>query len=354
MFALKTARNRAPPSPATAVPVAPVAKIGSPTPLLSHIAGEFAARVAGLWPAPHAAFVTAPAERRHLVCLAFAQARGAGLPVSAAGLLDLPAKEVAARCLPAPPEGLRRALARMGETAWAAEDYERLIYVLGQGAAAKQLRHAELLEPERVRALAALPTPLLKARVGGFGLTLSQARLLSEVHGLVQGRFGHEAAGEAALRWSGARNAAGLFELAEESLSPGMPEPPFRETGRLRPLRTRAEIRETAARFRNCLRTRIAAVAEGDSAIYLWSGPPEVVMEIRRDAMFGWTLDQARLFRNASVPAAVRPAVIADLRAMGVHVGRTSWSLRHALDAAPAPAWEYTGPEHGIEWLFED
>lgn len=354
MFAFRTARDRATPLPCTAVPVSPVAAVGEPTSLLSHVAGEFAARVAGLWPAPHAAFLTASAERRHLICLAFACARGASLPVSAAGLLDLSARDVAARCLATPPEGLRRALAHMGETAWPAEDYERLLYVLAQGAAAKQLRHAELLTPQRVRALAALPTPLLKARVGGFGLTQSQARLLSEVYGLVQARFGQEAAGEAVLRWTGARNAAGLFELAEESLSPGFPEPPFPETVRLRPLRTRTEIRETAARLRNCLRTRIAAVAEGDSAIYLWSGPPEVVLEIRRDALFGWTLDQARLFRNASVPAVVRPAVIADLRAMGVHVGRTSWSLRHALDAAYDQGWEYTGPEQGIEWLFED
>ena len=50
------------------------ASAAAPSPLLTYLAGEFAPAIAALWPAPHAVFLTAPAERRHLVCLALALA----------------------------------------------------------------------------------------------------------------------------------------------------------------------------------------------------------------------------------------------------------------------------------------
>jgi hypothetical protein len=352
MFAFWTARDRATPLPCTAVPVSPVAAVGEPTSLLSHVAGEFAARVAGLWPAPHAAFLTAPAERRHLICLAFACARGAGLPVSTAGLLDLSAREVAARCLAAPPEGLRRALAHMGETAWAAEDYERLLYVLAQGAAAKQLRHAELLAPERVRALAALPTPLLKARVGGFGLKLAEARLLRDGFALVVRQHGQEAAGRAVLRWAGARSAKALFEMVEDDVLPPMPPAPFASTFRLRHISTKAEMRQTAARYRNCLRTRMATVCRGEAAVYEWMEAPCAIIELVRDDYFGWRLNEARLVRNATVPLAARERIVAELRAQGVHVGRTGWQIQNALEDAQDGACWYDEDEGDVAWMF--
>ncbi|MFP5356816.1 MAG: IMP dehydrogenase, partial [Gemmatimonadota bacterium] len=44
------------------------------------------------------------------------------------------------------PPGLERALGRMGEVAWAAEDYRVLLRVLAAPRAAKALRHAALIE----------------------------------------------------------------------------------------------------------------------------------------------------------------------------------------------------------------
>lgn len=353
MFTFRPARAGPPSTSRTAVPVTPVAAVGDPTPLLRHLAGEFAERVAGLWPAPHAEFITAPAERRHLICLGFALSKGAGLRVSRHGLLAQSAKALIAVLAPDAPDGLRRALERLGEACWSAADYERLIHVLAAGAGAKPVRHAEEISPELVRALAALPAPLLAARVGGFGLTVHQARLLAEAFGIVQGRLGQEAAAAAVLRWSGARTAEGLFELVQDDLLPPLPEPPFPSTERLRPLTTKAGIRNAAALYRNCLKTRIPAVAAGDSAIYEWMGTPQVVLEITRDPIYGWVLEEAKIAGNAAVPARARPSLIAELRAMGVHVGRTAWEVRNALECAASPGWTYETPEEDIAWRFD-
>lgn len=337
MFAWIQPRTRPPP-------------VGDATPLLQHLAGAFAARVAGLWPAPHTEFITAPAERRHLVCIAIARAGDGPVSITPAYLLTVSLKEAVAYGVPDAPDGLRRALGRLGETAWSAEDYDRLLFVLAQGA--KDVRHAEVITAEQVRALAALPAPLIAARVGGFGLTVHQARLLAELHGLVQSRFGQEAAGAAAVRWAGARKARDLFDMAEDDLLPELPPPPFPGSERLRPLTTKAAIREAAARFHNCLRTRIASVARGDAAIYEWVGPHPVAVELSRDPIHGWSLTEARGVRNVEVREPLRSKILAELREMGVHVGRTSWDLRRQIESAHEPWWVYEEPDREIGWLF--
>jgi len=343
-------RDRAPPT--TAVPPTPVAPVGEPTPLLRHLAGEFAPRVAGLWPAPHADFVTAPAERRHLACIALGRALGARLGVTPRVLLELPLKQAIARVLPGAPAGLRRALGRLGEIAWEPGDYERLIFVLAQEA--KDVRHAEAITPGQVRALAGLPAPLIRARIGGFALNEHQAKLLAEVYGTIQRLRGQEAAARAALRWSGMTVARDLFAAAEDDLLPDLPPAPFVGVGRLRPLTTKTEIRQAAARFRNCLRTRIPLILRGEAAIYEWAGTNPVCVEIQLDALHGWALSEARRADNAPVPEPDRSAIVADLKAMGVHVGRTSAHLRNCLENASEDWWVYPDDQDEFEigWRF--
>jgi hypothetical protein len=328
--------------------------VGEPSPLLHHLAGEFAPRVAGFWRAPHAAFLTAPAERRHLVCLALALTGDADLPCEPNALLELSFGAAIAAAVPAAPDGLKRALARLGETAWTAEDYLRLIRVLALGVQAKSVRHAALIAPDQVRALIELPQPLLKARVGGFGLGTAQARLLSEAYAIVARNQGEVGAAEAVLRWSGAKSAKALFEAVQDDLSPELPAPPFVGTARLKPLTTKAAIREAAARFRNCLRTRIPHAARGEAAYYEWTEAPGAVVEIWRDHVYGWRLDEARLARNANVPKPVQEAISAELRGMGVHVGRTSWSLERALGWAHQPEFRLDEPDADVAGLYGD
>src|SRR5215469_596472 len=87
---------------------------GGPTPLLRHLAGEFAPRVAALWPEPHRPFTEARAERRHLVCLALAQRDGELDRDLARAALAWPFRRAVRALAPAAPDGLARALAHLG------------------------------------------------------------------------------------------------------------------------------------------------------------------------------------------------------------------------------------------------
>jgi hypothetical protein len=327
---------------------------GEASPLLQHLAGEFAPRAAGLWRAPHAAFLTAPAERRHLVCLALALAGESALPCEPNALLELPLGKAIEAGVPGAPDGLKRALGRLGELAWRAADYLRLLRVLGLGIEAKRVRHAAEVTPDQVRALAELPPPLLKAQVGGFGLSAAQARLLAEAHDVIRVNQGDPAAAEAVRRWAGARTAKDLFAAVQDDLSPEVAPAPFAGTARLRPLASKAAIREAAARFRNCLRSRIPYAVRGEAAYFEWTEPPGAVVEIWRDHVYGWRLDEARLARNASVPKPVQEAIVADLRGLGVHVGRTAWTLENALGRAHEPGFVLGAPEADVADCFGD
>jgi hypothetical protein len=331
-----------------------VVSVGEATPLLQHLAGEFAARVAGLWRAPHAVFLTAPAERRHLVCLAVGLANDAPLPAPADELFELSMTEAIEAFIPHPPEGLRRALKHLGETAWASGDYRRLLELLGRRPAAKVLRHAVRIDTEQVRALSLLPDVLLRSRAGGFALSSHQAHLLVETWTAIRRVQGSSAAEQAALRWAGAKTGARLFEMAAEDLLPEPPEPPFRGTDRMRPLRTKAELRDAAGRYQNCLRDCIAQAVEGASVFYEWDGPPTVVLELQRDPLFGWRLNEARLLRNASVPPPARAQLTAELRGMGVHVGRTSWALQSELARAHEALFRRDTPEETLNFVYGD
>lgn len=339
-------------SPPTAVPTTPLPPVGAPSPLLEHLAGRLANHVAGLWAAPHTPFVTAPSERRHLVLIALARAGDGPLPVDAGRLLTASLREAVALGVPNAPPGLKRALSRLGDTGWAAEDYRRLLHVLSFGDASKDVRHADLLTPERIRSLACLPEPLLRARVGGFGLDEPAARLATEAYRLIAARFGQEAAGAAVLRWSQAESPKALFTAIEDDLLPPVPPPPFVGTARLRPITTRPEIRRAAARYENCVRDLIPRITYGRSALYEWTGTPSVIVEIARDELFGWRLNEARLRRNDAVPAATREKIIAELKALGVHVGVSGRQFQYALESAQDGAAWFPDAAQDVNWMF--
>ncbi len=328
--------------------------VAEPSPLLVHLAGEFAPRVAALWRAPHAAFLTTGADRRHLVCLALARGGDQTLSSSQANsLLELSlAKAIALLSLEAP-VGLKRALAHMGECAWIAADYRLLWRMLGQETLAKPLRHAKLVTPDLVRALATVPESLAKAGVGDFGLTGPQAQLLAETYRIIQQRQGPDAAKAAGQRWSTAGSAKRLFEMVNEDVLPEPPAPPFPGTPRLKPLRTKAAIRDAANRYGNCLRGLVSRAVSGDTAFYEWTGVPGAVVEIWCDPLFGWRLSEAKLARNNAVPAATRDAIIAELKTMGVHVGQSSWQVQNALNAAHAPDYRPEDFVDDIAYFFE-
>lgn len=322
-----------------------------PTSLLKLIAAEFADAVSCVWPAPHAEFLTAPAPRRHLVCLGLALGRD----MAALGELALTGRlrwAIRAVVGDEGPAGLERALSRLGETAWTPEDYRALLRLLADPKAAKVLRHAAAIDAETVRSLSRMPPPMGEA--AGLALTLGRegVAVLREAFEALRFRSGEAAALAAAGRWAQARSAKALFEAVRDDLYPEPAAPPHPGTARLKPIRSKRALREAARRFRNCLRDHTPYAASGWSAYYEWAGPPAAVVEISRDAIFGWRLEQARLASNAAVPEAIREELVSELALMGVHVGRSSWELERALTAPDGRAYPLRPVEEAVAEAF--
>ncbi len=305
--------------------------VGAASPLLEYIAGEFAARIATVWSDPHTAFLTAPAPRRHLLCLAFACAEGEQ-GIDADAILGRPMKRAIRIAAPTAPDGLARALGRLGERAWSRADYLRLIGLLAGRQSAKLLRHRDQIAADEVRALNCLPPGLLDRGLGRLSLSEPAAGLVAEAFVAITRRDGEAVAQALATRWSVAENLKGLVELVQHDLEPEVVAPPFPGTERLRPLLTKAALIDAAQRFKNCLRNHVRWACSGTSAYYEWMEPPGAVLEITRDRLHGWALDQARLTGNKAVPEPTRTAIVEELKSLGGYVGRPLWQLDSSLD----------------------
>lgn len=310
----------------------PWALVHEPTPLLRKLAGEFADRIARLWPAPHGAFLVASAERRHLICLALI-----GREPTAAALepaLTAPTKEAIRALLADAPEGLERALRRMGEEAWPEAAYRQLLVVLADPFRARIVNHAQALDPESVVGTANLPSVVARACGGRLKVGEAQARLLCEAFEAVVRRVGPERAEAVAARWGRAGSVKQLFEWAAEDILSDVPTPPFPTAEGLKLLATKGEIREAAIRYRNCLRSYLAEAVSGESVFFEWLGPPAAIVQVSRDPVFGWRLSEVRGHNNETVAAEYRPAILSALRSMGVGIGPSHWSLTNALEQA--------------------
>lgn len=322
------------------------------SPLLEHLAGEFAARIAALWPAPHAAYLTADAARRHLVCLALLAADDGGLARPANALLEMALGDAIDVFVPGAPVGLKRALARLGEAAWTPEDYRRLLAFLASPAA-KTLRHAEQIEAEQVRGLTRLAEPLRLPSIAKLELSEDQVEVLCEIQSLVLSRHGAEAALAAAERWAAATTAQGLFKLAGQDLLREPPTPAFAGSAKLKLIHGKAAMRAAAARYKNCLVDQIRYAATGESLFYEWTGGAEAVVELWRDPVYGWRLNQARLTANKDVPAELQAEIIAELKTWGVHIGRASWQMIDAVKSACEDDFELQSLEATVADYFK-
>lgn len=324
------------------------------SPLLRLIAPPYADVLAALWPAPHTPFVTASTARRHLVCLMLATDAAVRPAIDIDLLLEAPLRKAVRLVLDPAPEGLVRALQHLGEITWTPEDYRALVALLGDPKPAKILRHASLIEPAQVRTLCALPKILRDAGGAAARVTASQAKLLSEAHELLARRLPGDVLAQRVGIWIRASSAKALFNLVADDFRRELPPPPHPGTERLKPLETAAAIRDAARRYRNCLANYVDYAIDQQSAVYEWLPAPGAVVELTPDSYFGWRLDQARLENNKSVDDATRAAIIAELRGMGIHVGRSAWQIRRALERAASPTFELESVDAAIADYFKD
>lgn len=329
MAMLAWKRRKAPAPPNTPLKPSAPASGGESSALLGFIAGEFAADIAHLWPAPHSDFLLAPSARRHLACMALAVADKAGDWTPGPGLardaLRAPLREAIRTLTPGAPPGLARALGRLGEAAWKPADYGLLLTRLADPHTAKVLRHAQAIQPRDVRILSTLPTTFVEAGGSLVRLTQEQSVLLAECFSGIVRRDGVPGAAAVAQRWAKAPDATSLFRLISADLTPSAATPPHPGTANLIPIATRDGLSAAGRRYRNCLDGR---VLDGWNHYYEWLGPPGAVVCISRDHLFGWSLDEALGVGNTPLERDAEVQLKTELSAIGIHVGRDAWTLR--------------------------
>jgi hypothetical protein len=326
---------------------------GAPTPLLTHLAGEHATRIARLWAPPYLDFLAAPAERRQLLCLAVSLQAVIITPALADQLLAWPLRRAVKAAVPQAPAGLARALTQLGEVAWPAEDYAGLLELLAEPKTARILRHASPISVDRVRALAGLSAPLRRAGLGGADLGGAQAQLLNEVYDALARRDGEAAADAAALRWAAGNSPADVFARARSSIRRAPGPDPLPPSPHLRYLGDLEAIAEVGGRYGNCLGS-LEYVGDRDFAIYEWLGEPGAVVELADDRLFGWRLREVKLANNEAVPTDQRAPFIEVLRALGVHVGRCAGGVSRSLAWAESKEFELDSRDQAIADVFND
>jgi hypothetical protein len=309
---------------------APEVRPAEPTPTLRLLAGDYAARVAALWPAPHGAYLEMPAQRRHLVhiVLDFAPKD----ETMADALRFARADALARDRLGELPPGFVRLLGRLGELAWNGADYFALISLYEDEASAAVLRQSCVLTAPRVHAMAALAPPLRVLAIARHLDDPALAALVDEAWRAIVAARGADAGGAAARRWTRANNPARLYEMAAEDMAPAAFElAPFPHHPDLRRLGGVHALEDAGRRFRNCLLTYKERAADGSIALYEWAGPPPAAVSLARDGVFGWRLEEARGVANAVLDAAARSALTAHLVDAGVRVGRSGREIEARL-----------------------
>ncbi|MEO0983289.1 MAG: hypothetical protein AAFX03_11635 [Pseudomonadota bacterium] len=302
-------------------------KAGAPTPLLAFLAGDHAEQAAHVWPAPHEGFFALPAARRHAAAMLLRGfGGGAGLDIAgvkAAVERDRDAR-LAERLIPVgETAGLIKALGKMGERLWVAEDYDRFLELFGQPNANRVLRHLETVTPERFAPLAALPGPLREAAIVANVASLPAAEDLATAFDLVLRMRGAQAGPGLVERWSRAKDTARLFNMAAEDLTPEVfraPTPAPELPAPFEAVRTRKQLFALAMDFKNCLRDFTNDIAVGRMAVFAWRGAPNAAVALNWDQA-GWRLAEAEGRANEELEPEPLRLIVEAVAAAGVRTG---------------------------------
>lgn len=315
------------------------------SPLLAFLAGEHANAIARLWPAPHGEFLALPAARRHAAAILASRPDIAPAHIEwmAARARD---SDLAAELFGSGvPGGLMKALGRMGEVLWPAEDYARFLALFADEAARVLIRHTPRLAPETLAVVAALPPLLRQASiVTHLGTDHAGVADLAAAWAMALRVRGAAAAGDLAQRLGRAKGKAALFDMARQSIEPlefcQPPAPPALGQPFLA-VRTSDALSGTALEFRNCLRDFVAELALGRMAVFVWRGEGGPAAVALRHDPAGWRLAEARGRDNLDLGDEALMQVVVAVREAGVRTGE-SWGWLHRrledrADDTPAP-----------------
>ncbi len=81
------------------------------------------------------------------------------------------------------------------------------------------------------------------------------------------------------------------------------PAVPWQGNEWIKPVCSRSEMQNVADRFSNCVMKYVPEVILGSSYIYVCERPPAVI-EVKRDVVFGWTVDEMEGACSQKIPDA--------------------------------------------------
>lgn len=293
---------------------------------LQTLAPHHAHDIASVIPFPHSLFFTLSPARIHLLGLSLV-----GIDGPAIDPYMLTAKRWcdAVKLLSDPgPIGLESILAKMALPMWSPEDYRRLWSLIGCPYAMDYLQHARALAPLQVAILDELPPALRHDSIVRHLHRPLEARVLAHA-------FDDQKRAKMLLRAAKqSKNRKSLFGRASNILSKSwkFAAAPEVDHPNITPIRTDAELRRVALRFRNCLRDHADKASVGEVAFYVYEGEEPAVVMISRPVAGTYIIDQMLGPGNAFLSTATQQVIREALAGVGV-VDRREAARRKAIDS---------------------
>lgn len=292
---------------------------------LETLAPHHAQDVAGVIPFPHSMFFTLSSARIHLLGISLI-----GIDGPAIDQMVLTAKRWcdAVKVLADPgPIGLEGILAKMTLPMWSPVDYKLLWDLIGCPHALAYLQHAPALTAHQIAILHELPPILRHDNIVRHLHRPLEARVLA--HG-----FGDQKRAKMLLRAvKQSKNRKSFFGKAWSILAKTwkFAAAPEVDHPNITPIRTDAELRRVALRFRNCLRDHADKASAGEAAFYVYEGEEPAVVMISRPVAGTYAIEQMLGPGNAFLSTATQQVIREALAGIGV-VDRREAARRKAID----------------------
>ncbi len=309
------------------------------TPLLQHLAGDYAPLIATVWPAPHAEFLVMPAARRHAAAYLLTLAEDAKrYPLDylrivletwndkqLVELFDVEAAD----------GNIMRVLSKCGEMLWAMDDYVCLFSLMVEEGTAKAIRHMSNISASNVSYLDLLPAELRHAKiVSALPRNKAAVEDLVTAFDLAIRVNGQDAAGDIITRWNRAGSSKALFDMVAKTLKPKAFDgflPPLLLPKAYSQIKRLDELEAVALEFRNCLRDFTQDLSLGRMMIFVHHGTDKPVAIALRQDPAGWRLAEAKLADNQAVPDKLLRTIVADIESAGGRTGESLWVLADRL-----------------------
>ena len=214
-------------------------------------------------------------------------------------------KKIIQKLYPSAPKAILSVLPKLQKTPLSQEYYRQLAWILADRTMCKYLHHAKHVRKLDIDMLGMLKNIPREFQVKGIVNCIEdlgdykhllQVIKIAQMLNLAITRQEAETA---------TRNMDSMYQIVEwlkkkiEMLP--FPAVPWQGNEWIKPLRSKSEMQDVADRFQNCVMSYVARVIIGYSYFYVCERPPAVI-EVKRDVVFGWTVDEMEGACSQKIP----------------------------------------------------